>query len=145
MKQSVSSGRYTKFLLYLVVVVLVNIVGLTLFSRVDLTANRIYSLSEPSRGVVATLSEPLTAKAFFTGNLPAPYNNIERYLHDLLQEYAIAGNRYFNYQFFDVSSEDDAKARANHELAASYGIQPVQIQKFEQDEVSFKWPTWGSP
>ncbi len=143
MKRSVSSGRYTKFLLYLVVVVLVNIVGMTLFFRGDLTANRVYSLSEPSREVVATLSEPLTVKAFFTGNLPAPYNNIERYLHDLLQEYAIAGNRYFNFEFFDVSSEDDAKARANQELAASYGIPSVQIQKFEQDEVKFQMAYMG--
>ncbi len=143
MKRSVPSGRYTKFLLYLVVVVLVNIAGMTLFFRGDLTANRIYSLSEPSREVVSTLSEPLTVKAFFTDNLPPPYNNIERYLNDLLQEYAIAGNRYFNFQFYNVSSEDDATARENQEVAAGYGISPVQIQKFEQDEVKFQMAYMG--
>jgi ABC-type uncharacterized transport system involved in gliding motility auxiliary subunit len=131
-------GRYLKFLLYVVAVVLVNVVGVSLFVRADLTANKVYSLSGASREVVSNLSEPLTVKVFFTSDLPAPYNNIERYLHDILQEYAVAGNRYFNYRFYDVSGADDGEARENRELAGDYGIAPVQIQNIEQDELKFQ-------
>ncbi|NOY53823.1 MAG: hypothetical protein GXP58_09415 [Deltaproteobacteria bacterium] len=127
-----------KFLLYLVVIVLLNIAATSLFFRVDLTANHIYSLSRASRKVVSTLSEPLTIKVFFTKNLPAPYNTLERYLHDLLQEYSIAGNRYFNYQFYDVSGEENESARKNQEMAQNYGINPVQIRNIEQDQVKFQ-------
>ena len=86
----VKSGKYVKFCIYLVAVVLVNLAGITLFQRFDLTANGAYSLSEASRQSVATLSEPLTINVFFTKNLPAPYNNIERYLRDLLEEFGSA-------------------------------------------------------
>ena len=79
------SGPYFKFIIYLAVVVLVNIAGITLFFRADLTANKIYSISNASKKVVATLSEPLTIKVFFTKDLPPPYNNTERYLHDLFR------------------------------------------------------------
>ncbi len=127
-----------KFLLYLVVIVLLNVAAATLFFRIDLTARQIYSLSNASRKVVSTLSEPLTIKVFFTQNLPAPYNTLERYLHDLLEEYSIAGNRYFNYQFYDVSGEEDGSARKNQETAQNYGITPVQIQNIEQDQVKFQ-------
>ncbi len=130
-------GRYGKLVLYIVVVVMINLVGITLFTRFDLTANRLYSLSPASKVVVSTLSEPLTLKIFFSANLPAPYNGVERYVHDLLQEYALAGNNYFNYQFFDPSGDDPAAAKAQ-ELASSYGIQPVQIRAIEQDEVKFQ-------
>ncbi|MEA3332511.1 MAG: Gldg family protein, partial [Pseudomonadota bacterium] len=130
-------GRYAKVLLYLVVVVLINLVGLNLFTRFDLTANRVYSLSPASKEVVATLSEPLTFKVFFSANLPAPYNGVERYVHDLLQEYALAGNNYFNYQFYNPAGDDETAA-INQELASSYGIQPVQIRAIEQDEVKFQ-------
>jgi ABC-type uncharacterized transport system involved in gliding motility auxiliary subunit len=143
MKKPVNANRYTKFLLYLAVVVLINIAATTFFFRADLTANKVYSLSPASRDVVATLSEPLTVKVFFTGNLPAPYNNIERYLHDLLQEYAIAGNRFFNYQFYDVSSEGNEKARENQDRAKDYGIPSLQIQNIEQDEVKFQTAYMG--
>lgn len=127
-----------KFFLYLLVIILLNMASATLFFRIDLTTNHIYSLSNASKDVVSTLSEPLTIKVFFTKNLPAPYNTLERYLHDLLQEYGIAGNRYFNYQFYDVSAEENDEARRNQDLAQDYGITPVQIRNIEQDEVKFQ-------
>ena len=138
MEFAMNTGRFAKFMMYVIVVVLLNIAGITLFFRMDLTANGVYSLSAASRNVVATLSEPLTVKVFFNSNLPAPYNNIERYHHDLLEEYAVAGKKYFNYQFYDVSKDEDEAAGRNRDLAENYGIQPVQIQNIEQDEVKFQ-------
>jgi len=137
-------GRYTKYIkfsTYLVVIVLINVVGMTLFFRIDLTESNIFSISEASKKVVSTLSEPLTIKVFFTKNLPAPHNNTERHLHDLLEEYAVNANRHFNYRFYDVSPEAEGitkETRSNRELANNYGIRPVQIQAFEKDEVKFK-------
>ena len=130
-------GKYFKLVVYLVIVVLINLVGATLFFRLDLTANNLYTISEGSREVVSTLSEPLTINVFFTKDLPAPHNNTERYLHDLLEEYARNANRFFNYQFFDVDPESEgvsAKASENREIANNYGIHPVQIQLIEKDE-----------
>ncbi|MBW2620267.1 MAG: Gldg family protein [Deltaproteobacteria bacterium] len=134
-------SNYIKLFIYLVIIVLINVVGMTLFFRIDLTSNRLYSISEASKKVVSTLSEPLTIDVFFTKNLPAPYNNTERYLHDLLEEYAIHANKYFNYKFYDVSPEAQGinpSAQENQKLAKNYGINPVQIQAFEEDEVKFK-------
>jgi len=134
-------AKYIKFIIYLLVIVLLNVAGLTLFFRLDLTENRIYSLSKSSRKVVDTLSEPLTINVFFTKNLPAPYNNVERYLHDLLSEYAIHSNNFFNYRFYNVSPEAEgasASAGENQKLANNYGIRPVQIQAVEKDEIKFK-------
>jgi ABC-2 type transport system permease protein len=135
------SGSYMRFLAYLVVIVLVNVAGMTLFFRLDLTANKIYSISGASKEVVSTLSEPLTINVFFTKNLPAPYNNTERYLRDLLEEYATYANQYFNYRFYDVSPEEgdvSRETRENQELARGYGIFPVQIRVIQKDEVKFQ-------
>ena len=134
-------AKYIKLSIYLVIIVLINMVGMTLFFRIDLTENSIYSISEASKKVVSTLSEPLTINIFFTKNLPAPHNNTERYLHDLLEEYAIHANSYFNYKFYDVSPESEGikdLTRENQNLANNYGIHPVQIQVYEEDEVKFK-------
>jgi ABC-2 type transport system permease protein len=139
-------ANYLKFIVYLIVIVLVNMVGSTLFFRVDLTRDGIYSLSPESKKVVSTLTEPLTIKAFFTKNLPAPHNATEQYLRDLLEEYAVQGNKNFNYTIYDVSPQDtDTSGRGSKErkLAESYGITPVQIQDIEKDEVKFKQAYMG--
>ncbi len=135
------SENYVKFFSYLVVIVLINVAGITFFFRVDLTRNKIYSISEASQKVVSTLSEPLTINVFFTKKLPAPHNNTERYLRDLLQEYSVYANQNFNYHFYDVSPEEgdiSQQAKENQELAKNYGIYPVQIQVIEKDEVKFQ-------
>jgi ABC-2 type transport system permease protein len=133
--------KYFKFILYIAVIILVNIVGVTLFFRADLTRDRIYSLSPASSDVVATLSEPLTIKVFFSKNLPAPHNNTERYLKDLLEEYSAKAGKYFNYTFYNVSQEDGSlnqNSDENRNMAGNYGIQPVQIRIMENDELKFK-------
>ena len=141
MNKHIKMGKYYRFLVYLVVVILVNVAGQTLFLRGDLTSNGIYSLSKASSDAVGNLSEPLTINVFFTRNLPAPHNNTERYLRDLLEEYSVKSNRYFNYRFYDVSPEEGdigEDEKRNQQLARDFGIQPVQIQDVEQDEVKFK-------
>jgi hypothetical protein len=111
-----------------------------------LTSNRAFSISDVSKKAVSTLEEPLTIYVFFTKNLPAPYNSVEKYIHDLLEEYALSGNRHFNYRFYDVSTQEgglDNEIRKNQELAESYGIRPVQIQVLDQDEFKFKMAYMG--
>ncbi|MFC2169730.1 Gldg family protein [Acidobacteriota bacterium] len=137
MDQKKLMTKYYKFGLYLVIVILINLVGLSLFFRVDFTANRLYSLSKASKRAVSTLREPLTINVFFSKNLPAPYNNIEKYLHDLLEEYALHANNYLSYRFFDVSAKEgdiSEKAEENRKKAQDYGIYPVNVQTIEQDE-----------
>ena len=118
MDKKLEMSKYYKFGLYLVILILINLVALNLFFRIDLTTNRLYSLSRASKTAVSTLKEPLTINVFFSQNLPAPYNNIERYLHDLLEEYAIHGKRFFSYRFFDVSAkEGDLSDKAENNVA----------------------------
>jgi len=141
-----SRGVWFKFLIYMVMVVLINIAGVTLFFRADLTANRIYSISNASKKVVSTLSEPLTIKVFFTKNMPAPHNNTERYLHDLLEEYAAKSGKFFNYRFYDVTATDAGVTKetdTNRDMAEDYGISPVQIRVIENDEVKFQQAYMG--
>lgn len=135
------SSKYIKFTAYLVAVILLNMAGITLFARIDLTATKIYSLSKASTDAVKNLSEPLTIHVFFTRNLPAPHNSVERYLHDLLREYGAVAGRKFSYRFHDVSPDDgrsQSSSVENQKLAENYGVYPVQIQAIENDEIKFQ-------
>lgn len=137
--------KYLKGLIYIVVVVLLNVAGATLFFRADLTKNKVYSLSDASIEAVKNLSEPLTINVFFSEELPSPYNTTEKYLADLLEEYALNANRYFNFRFYPIGgdTQTDPASKRNAELANSYGIRPVSIQMVESDEVKVKTAYMG--
>lgn len=133
--------KHLKLILYFVLILLINIVGITLFIRADLTKDNIYSLSSASYDSVSNLSEPLTIKVFFSKDLPSPHNNTERYLKDLLSEYAAKQGKYFNYTFYNVTPEEDTltqKSDQNRTMAKNYGIRPIQIRIMENDEIKLK-------
>jgi len=132
---------WVKFGLYFIVAVLVNLVSLTLFFRIDLTSNKVYSLSDASKTAVANLEEPLTIKAFFSENLPHPYNNLPQEFTDIMEEYSLAGGKNFNYQVYTINKDGtstDKDGRNLKKLAESYSIFPVQIQNIQSDEVKLQ-------
>ncbi len=134
--------RHARTLLIAAVVLLLNLASTTLFVRFDLTRGRIHSLSPTSRRAVAELREPLTVRAFFSRNMPAPYNSIEQEVRDLLEEYALSDRGFFSYSFYAVGDEDPGEGEGE-KLARSYGIFPIQIQKVERDEVNLVSATMG--
>ena len=131
--------RTLRSLLYVVVIILLNVAAVTFFFRFDLTNNKIYTLADTSKNAVATLQEPLTIKAFFSRNMPSPYNAVEQQVRDLLEEYARWGNEFFNYSFYSMSVNAGADPNDIDEYveeARSYRIFPIQIEKVERDEVN---------
>ncbi len=115
-----------------IIIVLINLIGLKLYFRFDLTSNSAYSLSETSREVLSSLKSPLTVRVFFSEDLPAPYNNVERYLRDLLEEYADYGGRNFQYRFINPAHEKNKKELED------YGVRPVKVSEYKKDKISVR-------
>ena len=131
--------RVLEVALFLGAAIMINVSSASgLFQRLDLTESGLYSLSAPSIDAVSSLREPLTIRAFFSPNLPAPYNTVEQAVRDLLDEYAAYGGEFFNFQFISMGAEEvgQEEAIANEELARQYLIYPIQIEQLERDEVS---------
>ena len=117
-----------RVLLVIGILVVINIIALKLFFRWDLTPNKIYTLSDASKTIVNNLDDKLVIKAYFTDNLPAPYNNNRRYLQELLDDYRSASNGKITYDIISPSDETELENEAQ-----KYGIQPVQVQTYKND------------
>ena len=124
-------------ILFFLLILFANLVSTKSFVRLDLTSPKSYSLSQKSKQAVKTLEEPLSVKAFFTDNLPAPYSTVYQYIKDILVEYKGSANKNFSYEFADMSKPE------NENLARSYGISQVQIQELKNNEVGFKQAWMG--
>ncbi len=126
-----------QFLNYLLLVggilVLLNLVGRTSFLRWDITDGGIYKLSSSSKDVIGHLEESLTAKVFYSGDLPGPYANSRRYLQDLLEEFEAYSGGKFRFEF--INPDKDPKAQ---DQARTYNIPPVQLQALENDKMEIK-------
>jgi gliding-associated putative ABC transporter substrate-binding component GldG len=110
------------------ILILVNIISINLFFRIDLTGNKIYTLSDASKNLVKNLDDKLVVKAYFTDNLPSPYNNTRRYLKEILDDYRNYSNGNFQYEIISPSDETQLEQDAQ-----KYGIQPMQVQSIKDD------------
>ncbi len=98
--------------------------------RIDFTSNRLFSLAEGSERLASSLDDRLDITAYFTENLPPPFNATERHVRDLLVEYAAASNGDIVVSFVNPDDEDKQQA------ARADGVQPVAHQKIEEDQVA---------
>jgi len=135
MSSNVQKRAASESLIFLLIVggilILLNVLAAYFPSpRVDLTKNKLFSLAEGSERLASNLDDRLEVTAYFTENLPPPFNATERQVRDLLAEYSAASSGQIVVRFVNPSDEaEQAAARAD-------GVQRVAHQKIEEDQVA---------
>jgi ABC-type uncharacterized transport system involved in gliding motility auxiliary subunit len=135
MSSNVQKRAASESLIFLLIVggilILLNVLGAYFPSpRIDLTQNQLFSLAEGSERLASNLDDRLEVTAYFTENLPPPFNATERQVRDLLAEYSAASNGQIIVRFVNPNDEDEQEA------ARADGVQRVAHQKIEEDQVA---------
>ncbi|NTV53433.1 MAG: GldG family protein, partial [Candidatus Firestonebacteria bacterium] len=145
MSQPVLPGRETRFrneltafLILTGILVLVNFISVRTFFRMDFSRAHAYSLAKVSKQYMRELQDPMTVKAFFTRNLPAPYNGNARYLRDLLDDYRAYSHGKFNFQFLDPADDPSLQKEAT-----TLGVYQIQLTAIAKDKFEQKNGTMG--
>jgi gliding-associated putative ABC transporter substrate-binding component GldG len=119
-------------LLVLGILALINVISIRVFGRLDLTAQKVYTLSDASKKLVGSLDDRVTVKAYFTEDLPAPYNNNRRAVLDMLNDYKAYAKGNLEYEFVNPQGEK------GEQEAQEQGIAPVQVQVVNADKLEVK-------
>lgn len=110
-----------------------NLIANRLFTRLDMTETHMFTLSPVTKEILRTLPEAMTIKAYFTKNLPSPYNNISRYVEDQLAEMRAYSRGKLQYQLLDPEDEEKLKKEAE-----KFRLEPIQVNVFRSDKMEFK-------
>ncbi|MFQ5535568.1 MAG: GldG family protein [Sphingomonadales bacterium] len=100
-----------------------NVLSGTLFrsARMDLTEDGLFTLSDGTKSVLASLDEPVTLRLFFSGKLATSYIGIKNYgqrVRDLLTEYASLSDGRLRLEFIDPEPFTEAE-----DQAVAHGLQ----------------------
>jgi gliding-associated putative ABC transporter substrate-binding component GldG len=124
-------------------VVALNIVSTRLFGRLDLTEDRIFTLSPESRKLVASLPDRMTLKAYISRELPPEAGQggvslatTSQYVRDLLDEYATYSKGKLTWQWVDP--ETDPKLAQEAERNKVRKIE-VYVRKTGKRELGLKY------
>ncbi len=115
------------------ILVAVNVVGVRVFGRVDLTEDKVYTLSQASKDLAKNLPDRILVKAFISKDQPARLAQVGRYLRDLLDEYKAASGGKFQWE-----SIDPAEDKKGEEDAQRLGVPKLRLQEIEKEKVAVK-------
>ncbi len=113
------------------ILVLVNVLGaFGVGVHADTTSAHVFSLSKGSRRLASGLKDEMEIVAYFSKDLPPPYNALERYVRDLLAEYRDASHGKITLRIVEPQTDEQKQA------AERDGIDRMQDQKLESDSFS---------
>ena len=121
------------------VVVLLNVLANRFFVRLDLTEDDRYTLSDATKDILKSLTEPVTITAYFSENLPPDYASLRRDFKDMLTEYESISKGMVVYEFVNPLENDETEQEV-----VQKGILQAQIQGREKDEVKIQKAYMGA-
>lgn len=127
--KTVTSTTTGLFMLVLAVVSL-NIIASRVLFRVDLTEDKVFSLSEGTRSILKKLDKDVTVKMYFSRSikeLPVLIKTYATRVEEVLQEYKNAGGGHITVEVIDPKPDTD-----DEEWALKYGLSGVRLPKGDQ-------------
>ncbi len=106
-----------------------NYLSTLLFSRIDLTEKKMYSVSKPTKTILKKLDDIVTIRVCFSKNLPPNLKMLQADVKDMLSEYKAYAGRNLHISFEDPTVSDAAKRKITE-----LGVPEIQMQTYEKDK-----------
>nr|WP_027303167.1 gliding motility-associated ABC transporter substrate-binding protein GldG [Rudanella lutea] len=117
-----------KVFLVLLAVVAVNVLSAFLFFRVDLTAEKRYTLSGATQNLLAGLDDDVHVNVYLTGDLPPGFKRLENAVRETLDEFEARAGQNVTYRFIDIDAIGNAEAKAKQiEQLSQKGLLPTNL------------------
>ncbi|MEQ1554194.1 MAG: gliding motility-associated ABC transporter substrate-binding protein GldG [Ferruginibacter sp.] len=135
---------YSKFWLPIIVLflVLINWVASIIHTRLDLTSEKRFTLSSPTKKLLQKIDDPITIDVFLKGNYPSGFRQLSASTNDMLKEFKEIATNKIRYNFInaeDVLPETDVKYA---DTLTAMGFYPINLtsQVKEGQQQQFVYP-----
>lgn len=134
-KRSLKQNNLTIFIVSIIAIFVMNILCSFWFFRIDLTAEKRYSLSKSTKNIIKNLDDVVYFKVYLEGDFPAGFKKLSKETRELLDEYRAYSDN-IQYEFIDPSEgRDEKETKAFYNELYKKGIQPTRLQDRKADGV----------
>jgi ABC-2 type transport system permease protein len=108
------------------IAIFLNILSGVFFTHVDLTADKRFTLTEPTRELLRELDDNVYVEVLLDGAFPAGFKRLQRSVREMLGEFRMQSG-YIAYRFTDPGAGTAEDIRARREKLAGEGIVPTNL------------------
>jgi ABC-2 type transport system permease protein len=97
--------------------------------RLDLTEDKRYTLSAPTRKVLSNLKNDIYIQVYLDGEMPIPLKRLKRSVREMLDEFRITSGRKIDYEFINPSEGSNVEQRnTQFQVLENKGLNPVDVR-----------------
>src|SRR5574344_168068 len=134
-KKNIKHSNLIEFGAALLIIICVNLIGHYFFARLDLTAEKRYTLSKATKKMLKQVDEPVLFRVYLEGDIPAEYQHLQNETREMLNQFR-AYNKNIEYEFVNPNKFDNNEEReVFYKKLAEKGIRPAYVQVQTQDGV----------
>lgn len=125
-----------RILVLILAVVAVNIVSSFVYTRLDLTAEKRYTLSEATKDMLRDLDDIVYVKVYLEGEFPAGFKRLRNETREMLNEFSAYSS---NVEFVFINPSEKANkevVQKTYEQLMQKGLQPTSLQVKTKDGYS---------
>ncbi|MBK9388992.1 MAG: gliding motility-associated ABC transporter substrate-binding protein GldG [Bacteroidetes bacterium] len=102
--------------------------------RLDLTEDKRYTLSDPTRDILEGIKNDIFIQVYLDGEIPIPLKRLRRSVREILDEFRLASGSKIDYEFINPSDASDVKEREKqYQYLLAKGLVPINIQASDQE------------
>ncbi len=126
-KKDIKRNNIIQLVLGVVIIILVNVIGYYVFTRFDLTSEKRYTLSEPTKQILRNLDDIVYFEVYLDGDFPAGFKRLRRETKEMLDEFRAYSDN-IQYEFINPSESSDPEERnAVYQRLVERGLQPTDL------------------
>ena len=133
--KKIKRQTFARLIMVIIILILLNILGQFFYHRFDLTKDKRFSLSKPTKDLIRTLDDIVYIKVYLDGELPSGFRRLKESTRELLDEYKAYAGKKLEYDFFDPSESKNEEDRKNlYNQLMEQGLQPIKLMEGENDQ-----------
>lgn len=136
MKKSLKIKSFVRLGILLVIVVLLNIISQSIYTRIDLTTEKRYTLAKASTSLLRGLDDIVYVQVYLEGKFPAGFKRLRNATAEMLYEFANVSGGKVQYRFIDPTAIDPAQRELLYKDLYDKGLLPTNLQVKENDGTS---------
>ncbi|MCG8411577.1 MAG: gliding motility-associated ABC transporter substrate-binding protein GldG [Bacteroidales bacterium] len=123
-----------QLLIALIIILLINYISSNKYFRLDLTADKRYTLSQATCNVLDSLDDIIYIEIYLDGEMPIGFKRMQKSIAELMEEFRIVAENNVQFSFVNPSeSTDISKRNAIYRDLYQRGLNPTNVKDRNDD------------
>ncbi|PLX23419.1 MAG: gliding motility-associated ABC transporter substrate-binding protein GldG [Marinilabiliales bacterium] len=134
MKKNSKTQNIIQLISALAIILIINYISSNASFRLDLTADKRYTLSDATQEILDSLDDMVYIEIYLDGEIPIGFQRMQKSVHELMDEFRIVAGSNIQFQFINPSESNDESARnAIYQDLYERGLDPTNVKDRDKE------------